>query len=54
MNKEQLKQIMQDNNKSFGFKGTIERIRYYYGKEDVFEIKSEEGLYTQIDLKIPL
>ncbi|ROR31420.1 two-component system sensor histidine kinase YesM [Mobilisporobacter senegalensis] len=54
MNEEQLDQIMQDNNKSFGFKGTIERIQYYYGKEDVFEIKSVEGIYTEIDLKIPL
>lgn len=54
MNNEQLQQIMQDNNKSFGFKGTIERIRYYYGREDIYEIKSEEGLYTQVDIKIPL
>ena len=54
MNEEQLRQIMQDNNKSFGFKGTVERIQYYYGREDVYEIKSEEGFYTQVDLKIPL
>lgn len=54
LSEEQLKQMMQDNNKSFGFKKTIERIQYYYGREDVFEIKSEEGHYTQIDLKIPL
>ncbi|WMJ90570.1 cache domain-containing sensor histidine kinase [Anaerocolumna sp. MB42-C2] len=54
MNEEQLSQIMLDNNKSFGFKGTMERIQYYYGREDVFEIKSEEGLYTQVDIKIPL
>ena len=53
MNEEQLKQIMQERSKSFGFKGTIERIQYYYGREDVYEIKSEEGFYTQIDLKIP-
>ncbi|MGB8453377.1 MAG: histidine kinase [Anaerocolumna sp.] len=54
MNGDQLNQIMLDNNKSFGFKGTMERIQYYYGRNDVFEIKSEEGLYTQVDIKIPL
>lgn len=54
MNQEQLSQIMQDNHRSFGFKGTMERIQCYYSREDVFEIVSEEGLYTEVTIKIPL
>jgi two-component system sensor histidine kinase YesM len=54
MNQEKLNTIMLDNNRSFGFKGTIERIQYYYGREDVYEVVSEEGLYTEVTLKIPL
>lgn len=54
MNADQLNVIMMENNKSFGFKGTMERIQYYYGIEDVYEIKSEEGRYTQVEIKIPL
>ncbi len=40
--------------KSFGFKGTIERIQYYYNREDVYEIRSEEGQYTEIHIKLPM
>nr|WP_235715914.1 sensor histidine kinase [Acetivibrio cellulolyticus] len=55
MTLEQINSIMnEDNKKSFGFKGTIDRIRYYYDEEDVFEIKSEEGEYCLVDIKIPL
>lgn len=39
---------------SFGFKGTIERIRYFCDTEDVFEIRSQIGIFTEIDLKIPM
>jgi len=39
---------------SFGFKGTIERIRYFCDTEDVCEIRSKIGFYTEIDLKITL
>ena len=42
------------DNRSFGFQGTIERIRYYYKTEDVFEIHSTEGEYCEIVLKLPL
>ena len=41
------------DSRSFGFQGTIERIRYYYKTEDVFEIHSTEGEYCEI-LKLPL
>ncbi|MFP4697335.1 MAG: sensor histidine kinase [Eubacteriales bacterium] len=54
MSKKQIDSIMNsDDKKSFGFKGTIERIQYYYEREDVYEIRSKEGEYTEIDLKIP-
>ncbi len=39
---------------SFGFQGTIERIRYYYRTEDVFEIRSLEGQFCEVVLKLPL
>ena len=35
------------DSRSFGFQGTIERIRYYYKTEDVFEIHSTEGEYCR-------
>lgn len=38
--------------KSFGLRGTIERIRYYCGSRDVIQIRSEEGEYTEIELTI--
>lgn len=42
------------DSRSFGFQGIIERIRYYYKTEDVFEIHSTEGEYCEIILKLPL
>lgn len=42
------------NLRSFGFKGTIERIRYYYDTENVFEIHSCEGEYFEVELMLPL
>lgn len=54
MNQEQISTLMDgDSDKNFGFKGTIERIQYYYHVEDVYEIKSQEGLYCEVHLKIP-
>ncbi|MBP1585328.1 MAG: histidine kinase, partial [Lachnospiraceae bacterium] len=38
---------------SFGLWGTIERIRYYSHRDDVFRITSEEGEYTCIELILP-
>lgn len=37
---------------SFGLRGTIERIRYYCGSDDVVRIRSVEGEYTEIELTI--
>ncbi len=38
---------------SFGLWGTIERIRIYCNRDDVVDIVSEAGEYTEIRLKIP-
>lgn len=37
----------------FGLSGTIERVRYFCGKEDVVRISSVVGEYTEIELFIP-
>ena len=44
MNSEQIESLMnENNNKSFGLKGTIERIRYYYDMEDVLRSGAKKG-----------
>ena len=45
---------LDDSLSGFGLKGTIERIRYYCGRDDVVKIRSELGEYTQIELILPL
>lgn len=37
----------------FGLKGTIDRIRYYCDSDDVVQIRSEPGEYTEIEITIP-
>lgn len=37
---------------SFGLRGTIERVRYYCNSDDVINIRSEEGEFTEIELII--
>lgn len=37
----------------FGLRGTIDRIRYYCGRDDVVSINSVEGEYTEIIITIP-
>ena len=55
MNKEKIQSILnKDEKKSFGIKGTIERIMYYYEEKDIYEIKSEEGTYCEVIIMIPL
>ena len=56
MSKDRIKGILKAdrNDDSFGLKGTIERIRYFCDRDDVFEIRSEEGLFTEVDISIPL
>ncbi len=61
MSKERIEQILLPGRKdkegldteSFGLWGTIERIRYYTGREDIVSIKSEIGEYTEIEFIIP-
>ncbi len=43
----------EQNADSFGLWGTVERIRYYTGREDVIKIRSEVGEYTEIEFIIP-
>ncbi|MCR4616709.1 MAG: histidine kinase [Lachnospiraceae bacterium] len=40
------------DSESFGLWGTIERVRYYSGKEDIVRIRSEIGEYTEIEFII--
>ncbi len=41
------------DSESFGLWGTIERIRYYVGRDDVVRIRSEVGEFTEIEFIIP-
>ena len=43
-----------ENIKSFGLRGTIARLRIYYGLDDIYEVNSERFKGTQIILKLPL
>jgi two-component system sensor histidine kinase YesM len=54
MSKEKIEGIMERESNSFGFKKTIERVALYFDKEDIYEIKSREGYYFEVILKIPL
>ena len=54
MSKEQIEALSEKKDtRSFGFNGTISRIQYYYKRDDVFKIRSEEGKYCEIELKLP-
>lgn len=64
MSKEMIEKVTEINDKenpdsdnplllSFGLRGTIERIRYYCDNNDVINIRSEEGEYTEIELVFP-
>jgi len=54
MDDKRILQIMEGKSrKSFGFKGTIERIQYYFEQKDVVKVTSVVGEYTRVDIKIP-
>jgi two-component system sensor histidine kinase YesM len=54
MDQKRIEQIMEGKSqKSFGFKGTIERIQYYFDQKDVVTVTSVVGEYTCVDIKIP-
>ena len=40
------------DSESFGLWGTIERVRYYTGKEDIVRIRSEIGEFTEVEFII--
>ena len=43
----------EQNSSSFGLWGTIERVRYYTGRDDIVRIRSEIGEYTEVEFIIP-
>lgn len=55
MSEDEIMRLMSaDNTKSFGFKGTMDRIRYFCGRDDIVKISSVEGEYCKIEIIIPL
>lgn len=64
MTEEQIEKLLSEHNKgslkgepdpseSFGLWGTIQRIRYFCGTDDVVKIRSAVGEYTEIEFIIP-
>lgn len=60
MSDEQIKNVLEASKKDdikglsgFGLRGTISRIRYYYDYDNVVQIRSEPGEYTEIEIYIP-
>jgi two-component system sensor histidine kinase YesM len=60
MSAEQIKNMLEASEKDdikglsgFGLRGTINRIRYYYDYDNVVQIRSEPGEYTEIEIYIP-
>ncbi|QGQ97719.1 HAMP domain-containing protein [Paenibacillus psychroresistens] len=43
----------ESTNDSFGIRGTIERLRIFYGQEDLFRIESKPGSGTKVTITIP-
>lgn len=58
MSKEKVAELMGDsldtNEKSFGFRGTIERMKIFYDTNIEYEIKSSEKQGTMICLRVPI
>ncbi|MDD5934412.1 MAG: ATP-binding protein, partial [Clostridiales bacterium] len=60
MSDEQIQNVMKANKKDsekplsgFGLRGTINRIRYYCDCDNVVQIRSEIGEYTEVEIFIP-
>jgi two-component system, sensor histidine kinase YesM len=45
---------LDNNNLSFGLRGTIERLKIFYGISDVYSIESRKRYGTRVTLKIPI
>lgn len=58
MTEEELERVVSDkienNNLSFGLRGTIERLRIFYGISQVYEIESRKRYGTKVTIKIPI
>lgn len=54
MSPAQIANLMAKEGKSFGLRKTIERIQTYYDCGDVFEIRSEQGYYCEVIIRIPM
>ena len=58
MDQSKLAEIMnplhEKDRSSFGLQGTIERLRIFYGREDIFKIESAAGEGTVITISIPM
>jgi two-component system sensor histidine kinase YesM len=48
------KKNMSPDEESFGLWGTIERLRYYFNRDNVVKIDSEEGEFTRIEFIVPV
>ena len=58
MTREELDRLLDtrpsDEKKSFGIRGTIERLRMFYGKENIVLIESQVGKGTHVTVHIPI
>ena len=58
MNAEELRKVigsgLEANTSSFGLRGTIERLKIFYGNDNIYEISSIKGQGTKINITIPL
>lgn len=54
MTEEEIRVLLyQDTGRSFGFKGTIERLKLHYHKDHVCTVESVKGEFFQVSLMIP-
>lgn len=53
MEPDQLK-LFHSGDNSFGVKGTLERIKLYYGLNDLVKFKSQKGYGTEVEMRFPL
>lgn len=52
--KEEIERCFQkESDRSFGMKGTVERLKHYYQKEDVCTIQSKKGEFFEVKLTLP-
>lgn len=54
MTEEELENLeKRENGKSFGFKGTVERLHYYFKTDEVCKVYSEKDSFFQVVIQIP-